>query len=751
MRRDALRLLPIALVLAWATPGLAQPDVPSLPHPVVLTVFPCGVQAGRSIEIAVHGTDLDGASALVFSHAGLKGELAPAPATPPPNPRQPNAPSPPATFRVTCAADVPLGAHDVRVVTPLGISNPRAFVVGDKPEVVEREPNNDVPEAQRVELETTIHGIIGAPADVDYFVFAGKKGQRTLAHCQTSSVDSRLEVALELYTVAGGRLALTRRYFENDALLDATLSADGDYYLRVFAYTYTRGDVQHFYRLTLTTGPWIDAAFPPAVEPGQTKSVTLYGRNLPGSRREPSAVLDGQPLDVLTVSVTAPADDGARQRLMVNGFVPPRSAGLDGFEYRLRTPAGVSNALLLTYPTEPMTLERESNHTPETAQPLKWPCEVAGRIDHRGDRDWYSFAAKKGDVLSIDLLGDRLGAPCDFFLRLIDEKGRELGEFDDQVTADLLHQFYFATRSADPSRQRFVAPADGTYRLMVSARDAAVAFGPTCIYRLRIGPERPDFRLVVMPHLDNMPQTQIGPQPDALTLPRNGQQYFDVFVFRLDGLSAPITLTAEALPIGVSCSPQVIGATTKQGALVLSATAADLWEGPIRVYGTATVNGQEVRREARPATVTWPLANQRNIPTIARLDRELVMAVRDAGPFRLTAGVTEIVAKQGERVAIPLKVERDWAECKGAITVAPINIPNALASLTGATIAAGATDTTATLELRPNAALGVHQLLLVGKSAAFPNPRAKARNNQQPNVAPYVPADAITLTIVPAK
>jgi len=743
------------VVAALSVPANAQQNAPGLPHPILLTVFPCGNRAGATVEVTLTGTDLDGATALHFDHAGLTAELVPQPppSPPPAGQRRSNQPppAPPVVFRVTAAADVPLGTHDVRIVTPLGVSNPRAFVVGDKPEVVEREPNNDVPEAQRVDLESTVSGVISTPTDVDYFIFTGKGGQRVLAHCQAASIDSRLDAALELYTSAGQRLAFARRQGDIDALLDATLPADGDYYLRLFSYTYTRGDIQHLYRLTLTAGPWLDAAFPTGVVPGTTTQVTLYGRNLPGGRRDPKMVRDGMPLDVLTVTVSAPADESSRQKITTSDWVPPRSATLDGFEYRLTTPAGVSNPLLFTCATEPVVLEREGNDTPDNAQAVTVPCEIAGRIDRRGDRDWYRFTAKKGDVVSIDLIGDRLGSPVDFFVRLVDEKGRELGEFDDQIATDVLHQFYFVNRSADPSRQRFVAPGDGTYRVLVSARDAAVAFGPHCGYRLRLSEERPDFRLVVMPHLDSTPQTQVGPQPDALTLPQNGRQYFDVLLSRMDGFNAPVTLTAEGLPPGVECLPQVIHPSARQGALILSAAeGADAWSGSIRVFGTATINGREVRREARPATVTWPL-NQRNTPTIARLDRELVMSVRPAGPFRLTAGVTEITAKQGQRVTIPLRVDRDWPEFKGAVTVAPINVPNAMATVTGGTIAAGANEVTATLELRPNAPPGVHQLVLVGKAAPFANPNAKPPPGRNANVAPHYPASPITLTILPAK
>ena len=53
-------------------------------------------------------------------------------------------------------------------VRPLG-----ELRVGTRPEVNEAEPNNDVPEAQRIQLGTVVNGVISSPTDVDYTVFAG--------------------------------------------------------------------------------------------------------------------------------------------------------------------------------------------------------------------------------------------------------------------------------------------------------------------------------------------------------------------------------------------------------------------------------------------------------------------------------------------------------------------------------------------------------------------------------------------------
>src|SRR5439155_22791551 len=179
---------------------------------------------------------------------------------------------------------------------------------------------------------------------------------------------------------------------------------------------------------------------------------------------------------------------------------------------------------------------------------------------------------------------------------------------------------------------------------------------------------------VVMPSIDNAPQTQTALQPDSLTVPRGGRQYLDVFLFRQDGFAAPVTLTAEGLPPGVSCPPQVVPPTARQAALVFSA-ADDVspWTGVVTVIAEAEVNGRPVRREARPATVSWPM-NQRNLPTIARLDRQLVLAVRDAGPFHLTADADRLILQQGDSARAPLHLVRDRPDFQAGVTVHLLNV-----------------------------------------------------------------------------
>src|SRR5205085_3069064 len=112
-------------------------------------------------------------------------------------------------------------------------------------------------------------------------------------------------------------------------------------------------------------------------------------------------------------------EPGALHRLTFSGSIPPQSSSLDGFEYRIKNESGFSNPYLLNYARAPVVIDNEKNDTPETAQEITLPCEIAGRIEKKRDRDWYAFSAKKGEIYNIEVLSHRLGANTDmrFVLR----------------------------------------------------------------------------------------------------------------------------------------------------------------------------------------------------------------------------------------------------------------------------------------------------------------------------------------------
>ncbi len=381
-----------------ASTGQGQPQIGTLlPHARLSSVMPCGGKADSTFEVTLIGADLDGGEALVFSHPGITAKFI---EPPPPKPVDPKAqppkqPPPSPRFTVTIAPDVPLGHYDVRFVGKFGITNAHAFVVGDLTQVLEKEPNNDVDQAQRVEINSTVTGTIGQPTDVDYYVFAGKKGQRVLIQCQCATIDSKLTPDIKVLAGDNREIAGHRAAPLTDGLVDVTLPSDGDYKVRLVQSAHQLGGPELFYRLSITTGPWIDAVYPPMVQPGQSAEVTVYGRNLPGGQLDPNVVVGGKPLEKLTVTVQAPKGETSRQRLAFGGHLTPALGTLDGFEYRIQHDGLSSNPVLLTFANAPVVLEGPPNSSAETAQEVPVPCEIVGALTNATNAPGTLLAPKR--------------------------------------------------------------------------------------------------------------------------------------------------------------------------------------------------------------------------------------------------------------------------------------------------------------------------------------------------------------------
>jgi hypothetical protein len=719
----------IAFLLAClALFGVApHADAQKDPSPRLNNVFPMGGKAGSTIELKVVGQDLASIEGLYFSFPGVTTEVLGKDSIGA-DPKKGMGGKQPANLqaqrvKVTLPADAPLGIQDVRVVTKGGISNSRAFVVGDLDEVNEQEPNDDTDKAQKIALNSVVNGVVAAGTDVDYYAFTGIKGQRVVVSCRSSSIDSKLHAAVEVYDRKGAIHGLNRNYDGNDALLDVMLPADGEYLVRVFAFTYTQGGIDYFYRLTVSTAPWIDAVFPSVVEPGKETDVSVFGRNLPGGVPDAASIVGGQTLDKLTMKVKAPADADALQRLAIPGRVPPIASMLDGFALRLKNDAGSSNPYLLTYADAPVVVDNGNNDTQETAQKVAVPCEIAGRIEKKGDVDWYTFNAKKGQVVTIEAMGERLGSPLDLYFQLVSDKGTVITEQDDTPESMAPH---FSARTDDPPRYRLVAPADTTYFLRVSARAAFTDAGPRHLYTVRIGVDEPDFRIVAMP--------ASTVTPDVGILGQHGSYAFNAFVWRLGGYNGDIEISGEALPPGVSVRPQILSNAQKQAVVVVSAAAdAAPFAGAIKIVGTAVIAGKKVKRDVRAASIVWPVA-QINTLTVTRLDRELVVAVRGQAPYSLSVGSEKVSVQQGEKVGIPVKMAAHWPDFKSTVQLVAIGLPQgpqgAGMAGPGVSLSAGKDSATITIDTKAGQgfAPGRYTIVLRGQTQPI--------NPKQPNLPP---------------
>ena len=296
-------------------------------------------------------------------------------------------------------------------------------------------------------------------------------------------------------------------------------------------------------------------------------------------------------------------------------------------------------------------LDNEANDTLEKAQEVPTPCEIAGRIEKKGDRDCYRFTAKKGQVLSIEVFADRLGSAMDMLFALHNDKGDKLTDQDDNpeiIAAAVLHP-HRRSAALPLHARRPTAPT----RSSSPARRRISTYGPRYIYTVRITPEEPDFRVVAMP-MSNF-------QTDSVVVGQAGHQAFTVFVQRTRRLHRRHHRHRRQAAAGLTMKPQVIAGNQKQSAVVVSAAPeAPPYAGPI----TLTGDGDHRRQEGRPR---GPGRHDHLADRAAAAEHadghagSIASSSWRCATRRRTASSprrTQITVPQGDRISIPVKLTR---------------------------------------------------------------------------------------------
>lgn len=233
------------LLLAMLLTGSARGQSVCLPLPRLLTLVPTGAQrtpgGATTVEVRVSGENLDaweeGGVAveprLVFSDPGIVARPATTADGTPEKDR----------FVVTIGGDVAAGLYDARMVTALGVSSPRVFVVGDLPETLRTEPAGSV--AQSFPLATGM--VVGAQVTAqaaDHYRLELQKGQRVVIDCAARGIESKLRPVVILADATGADLVAERR----GGLLDFTAPLAATYVVKVHDLSF-QGGGEFFYRL----------------------------------------------------------------------------------------------------------------------------------------------------------------------------------------------------------------------------------------------------------------------------------------------------------------------------------------------------------------------------------------------------------------------------------------------------------------------------------------------------------------------
>jgi len=699
-----------------------------LPQARLNWVYPPGGKQGTVTEVTIGGIDLDQVNRLVFIHPGITAvpKLAPLRAFE----KEPC--DVPTQFVVNIASDVPPGIYEARAIGHYGMSTSRMFEVGDLPEVVEQGDNHSLERAIPIAVNSVVNAR-SEPDNFDVFQFAAKQGECLMIGCATRRLDSRMMPAIEILNTAGKQLAFGRATYRRELSIAFVAPVDGDYLIKVSDAIYGGGD-SFFYRLELSTRPHIDFIFPPAGMPGVASQFTLFGHNLPGGipLQSASSKVAGSleaNLEQLVIDIPIPTEATSLGLSPTNHLKEPNQVELEGYVYRLSTPAGPSNPVFISHVKSQIVVEQEPNNDPAKPQTLSLPCEVAGQFFPNQDIDWFSFEAQKDQTYVISLFSERLASPTDPAIVVqhvsSDAEGKEtvrvVQEQDDITT--LFSNPPFDSPSHDVAI-KFTADVDGMHRIMVRDLYSGSNAHPRNIYRMTIGAPQPDFRLVVTSRalIEVGPARVIAGSP---TLLQGGSQPMLVQAYRSGGFDGPITLSVEGLPAGVSCKPVVIGPNQQQVSLVASAAVdAAPWSGPVKVVGTATLDGQDIRRDALAGSAVWD-KNSGVEMTSARIAREATLAViPELAPVSLTFLEDKpLETARAGKLTVPLKIERRM-ELKGNPKLEARGLPPEI-KIAPVTLDAQSNEAKVEIAVEPNTPPGDYSMYFV----------FQARGNYQRNLA----------------
>jgi hypothetical protein len=375
-----------------------------------------------------------------------------------------------------------------------------------------------------------VNGRLSERDDVDTFAVSLTAGQTLVAALTANQVfGAPMDAVLQLVSPRGFVIEQNDDYRELDPGIVFTAPADGTYFVRTFAFPSEPNQSIRFhnsadcvYRLTLTTGPYADHAWPLAVSESSQQHVQLEGWNLGENFR-----------DVALTQI---------------------SAGFGEF-----FDDGLANSAVARVVSHPTAVESQAAGAQLPA--LDVPISVSGRIAQPGEVDEYVFNAETGQTLEFQIESRELGFPLDPVLSLFGPDGKVLREADDA-----------ASGNEDATLSQQIGQA-GQYRVRVVDRFGGG--GPRHVYLLTARTVQPDCQLTVAADAF----TLAADKPLEIDVAVNRVSGF-AGELTISAVNLPAGVTAQPV---VS---QNDGDTSKSVKLALQAGAGIERPGTFRIIGT---------------------------------------------------------------------------------------------------------------------------------------------------------------------
>jgi hypothetical protein len=587
--RTAATLFSLSLPLQAFTPVLGKVDPP-------------GGQPGTEVQVNCYGERMDGINTVVFYEPGITlagievkdGKTA--------------------TAKFAVAADAVPGEHSLRLAGPGGLTELRSFWVGAFPTVAEVEPNGSTGQAQRIDLNRTVHGVAGDEDD-DCFIVTLKKGQRLSAEVEAMRLGRTLfDASLAILDSKGFELMTCddAPLLRTDAFVSILAPEDGDYRVVVREAAY-EGNDQCQYRLHIGTFPRPRAVFPTGGKPGETLEFTFIG----------------DPSGPIRQTFTLPAEPRADFPLF------PQHDGLSA-----PSPHWISVSPLES------ARDNETSHVAGTAAPLPPPpCAAQGLTEPEKPSDWFKFSAKKDRALVFRAIARGHRSPLDPVLSIHAADGKFIVANDDQGAPDSVIQW--------------TCPADGDY--LVQIRDQLRRTGPDFTYRIEINDKTPAIA-ATLPTVERVNSQKWKTFP----VPR-GNRYAAVVNVARENISCDAVLEAASLPGGVTMTAARIPKNVTSFPVVFEA-APDAPQG-------AGLHAFRIRSEGTPAPLSGPLIdtihhidiNNEGPYHSASFDR-IATAITLEAPFKVDLDTPQVPIVKNGKLALKVRAAR-VAGYTGKITV----------------------------------------------------------------------------------
>ena len=154
--------------------------------------------------------------------------------------------------------ELPLGPQMLSLVDGQQVFDPVAVYVSNESILFESmADNNDKEHAQKIQIPAVINGRVISDADIDYYQFEAKKGDKISFEIIARRRQSMLDSYIVLENSAGGQLKTAddfqfgRRTYWDSRIENYVVPADGTYYISVYD-RHLRGGAEFVYALEIT-------------------------------------------------------------------------------------------------------------------------------------------------------------------------------------------------------------------------------------------------------------------------------------------------------------------------------------------------------------------------------------------------------------------------------------------------------------------------------------------------------------------